>query len=494
MDRLRSLLTMPDNDVLVYLENKLLEDYIVITDKHNYIFGIPKGDQCVPVCLCAHVDTVRDKGSEPVVLCSKNGTLFNANGILGADDRAGISIALDVCDRLAVKPYLLFTNGEEIGGTGMKKFIEAGHFKEHLDNIYLTVSLDRQGHNDYVSYMDRTPNDLECLLISHGYTRGWGSFSDGKLLWMAYDVANINVSVGYNLKHTSDEFLLLESYYSAGNRVTRFIQDINKPYHVHERLVKMDGKYKLVSPSDYDGMGTAASEDVYGLSMVHYPPNVKLKETVDVVRSAAPRCFVCGRNDRPVSYDYTSTLHLCNVCKARMYKKYGRLTLPNAMHEADLLDKARAKSREANRLLNKTMPAIAYPSCPACKDNRDVQWSTFDGGFYCSSCGDKYQQDKKPGAYNGKFWVLNNRKVFTLDDSVYVFDESNTRLLGQYPLNKNPYLTECDCCHEYVANTIPYAVGRNGSKIKHVCRACSREVLQTLLKNFPEEPTPPWDE
>ena len=493
IDRLRALLTMSDNDVLVYLKNNLTKDFTVITDDKNYVFGIPNGDQCVPVCLCAHIDTMRDSGSEPVVLCSKNGTLFNANGILGADDRAGIAIALDICDKLSIKPYVLFTTGEETGGTGMAKFINDGHFKDHVDNVYLTVSLDRKGHNEYVSYMDKTPDELECLLITHGYSKNFGAFSDGKLLWLAYNVANVNLSVGYNYQHTSDEFLLLESYFSAGNRACRFIQDVTTPFRVYERIVKIDNKYQLVVPSDFEGKGTAVAENTEKTIMVHCPPLEKTKETVNVVRAAAPRCFVCGRNDRPISYDYVSTLHLCNVCKTRMLKKYGVLKIKDAMTEAELLEKVRAKSREANRLLNKKAPSLAYPTCPACKSASDVQWSTFDGGFYCSSCGNKYQLEKKPDSFTGKFWVINDKKIFTLADSVYVFDMSNSRLLGQYPLTKNPYLTQCDCCKEYVANTIPYAVGKDSKKIRNICRKCSREVMQTLLNKMPKDDTPPWN-
>lgn len=489
IERLKTLLRQTDSEVIAFLKATLEKDFEVFTDEANYIFGVPKGDSVIPVCLCAHIDTRRTAKDEPVALAFAHGTVFNENGILGADDRAGIAICLDVCDTYPTcKPYLLFTTGEEIGGTGMKEFIRTSIFRRYLDDIYLTVSVDRRGHNEYCVYMDDTPEELSLLLLTHGYFKNFGSFSDGKLLWEAYDVANVNVSAGYANQHTADEFLLLESFFYAVGRLARFITSIRSPLRVRERLIKVNGVYKLVGPEDYNGMGTAKAEPLgppwreEPHVPVHCPPSIASK--LELSTAPAPRCFVCDRNDRPTEYHYPQAFRTCRVCRDRIIKHFGVVNVANALKYKQQLERMREKSREANRLTNNKKSSRPMPLCPCCKDNRDVVWSEIDKGYKCMSCA----QNPKKSFFNGMFWLVNSGKdtAYHIGKQIFVTEiKSDKRLILRRvePCSESVTLKKCEVCGTYHGNCITVYTGKDGNIPRQVCSRCLTEVTHTLLSD-----------
>jgi tripeptide aminopeptidase len=79
------------------------------------------------ILLCAHLDTVDDRGVpiEPVIV---DGGWENANdGILGADNKAAVAVILELARRCAIEGSpvgieLLFTTGEENALEGAKQF------------------------------------------------------------------------------------------------------------------------------------------------------------------------------------------------------------------------------------------------------------------------------------------------------------------------------------------------------------------------------------
>lgn len=507
-ERLHNLLRMTDTEVLQYVEEQLQQDYTVHRDRDNFVFAVPKTAKLLPVLLCAHVDTKRNvKVDEPVILAQEYGVLSNVNGILGGDDRCGVGACLELAERFTAKPFLLFTNYEETGGAGMAAFLASRLIEKHLHNLYLFVSLDRSGHNEFVSYMPSVPEKLEFYLNKVGYAENYGVYTDAKELWLKYNIAHVNLSCGYFSQHTANEFVLLESYLSSIERASKFVQMIEEPFYVFERYAKKGNVWykELPGPAENEGQGTAAldvvgSEDLntddgppwktrqvqFGniRSAVHMPPNAAF------AYAAAPKCFVCERNDRALEYDTRTSIFLCHVCKKQILKAEGRITVSGAVEYWEKLEESRRRSREANRNLNKSKPLSKLPSCPVCKDNKDVMWSQPDAGFICSSCYEYANHDE----YNGKFWMIGHRKYYKYKDKVQVVDESNTKLLLSEYAGKNKTLQQCDVCDEFKANVQTQVIGSKQDKIVFVCPACKNKTVSTLLDpNLPPFPEVTYD-
>ena len=459
---LREYLTLSEAEVFPRLCKDLVENYDITTDNINYVFCVPKGSSVIPVLLCAHTDTVRNPAcDEPVILAELNGTIFNENGILGGDDRAGVAGCVSISGMYSTKPYLLFTSGEERGSTGMSAFLASGILEPHLPQIYTVVSLDRCGHNEYVTYTAPVPEDLECRLLSLGYTCKYGSYSDGLMISRAYNTAYVNLSIGYNDQHSADEFVLIESYISAIKRASAFIVCIDKKYTVEHPTYGYKGYYSK----------TVSKPLVPAKTTPPWPE--KEKELV----ATNPVCFCCGRTEREAKYIPTLGTFICNICSKRVTELFGSISLPTMEVYKEGLEEQRRKTREANSNLNPSRKDKGLPSCPICKDNKHVAWNKSTIGFTCTLC-----QEVKPDGYDGNFWVRGVNKHYIKDGKELVTDYHATRLLNTLPKG-GLYLKQCAICHKYSMNCKMVLVGKDNDKPLDVCPACLHEAKDNLMSD-----------
>lgn len=206
VDELIHILEMDQFDVFDYITEQLekTNQYLFVTDFANYLFCVPtkKANQ---ICLVSHVDTLAGKVKVKV----ENGcVLKNKHGVLGADDRAGVYAILEMARRCKAKPYLLFTQFEESGGVGVKVCIQDKAIDAYVHDINLFVELDRRGVDEYVTYCT-LPKKLENILESLGYHEEHGIYSDVSDLTDHYEIAHVNLAVGYYKHHTTQERLNL---------------------------------------------------------------------------------------------------------------------------------------------------------------------------------------------------------------------------------------------------------------------------------------------
>jgi hypothetical protein len=201
-----------------------LEKYFktVIRLDDQFVYAIGE----VPMCIVAHVDTVRDPGV-PVNLKWKNGVVRNENGILGSDDRAGVYAIFQILSKCKWRPSVLLTNYEECGGLGMKTFVESGHW---VGRDRLFIALDRMACDQYVFY-GRISRDVMLYVERFGYDRHIGTFSDVLYLTRYYGVPHVNLSIGYYNQHTKNEILVVSHMEKNINRVIKMIENpISKNY------------------------------------------------------------------------------------------------------------------------------------------------------------------------------------------------------------------------------------------------------------------------
>ena len=161
-----------------------------------------------PILLVAHLDTVHEKPVRDICLSPDKNILMSPQGI-GGDDRCGVFALCHIFNAAQIKPWLLFTCNEEVGGLGAKNFCLAHQqhlLPNELDALKFIIELDRKGKNDAVFY--RCANsDFESYITSKGFKTAQGSFSDISLIAPELGIAAVNLSSGYYHAHSLHEYI-----------------------------------------------------------------------------------------------------------------------------------------------------------------------------------------------------------------------------------------------------------------------------------------------
>lgn len=233
---LQEVLKLDENQIFYFvrelLGRKNKKVLLCDNEKKNYILSTGVG----PICIVAHMDTVRKTTDYPVKLfeqkvIDKNDQLvsreiYNISGILGGDDRSGIAIALYLAIHTDVP--VLFTNYEEIYPKTQKG---VGVFTSRIDKfpipeVRLFVELDRKGtnhfalyHNIPFVYEDWFKDTIKLTSIQTG------SYSDIKTLTEKYKIPSINLASGFTNPHTAQEKLNLGWWYWTIETVINIIKN-----------------------------------------------------------------------------------------------------------------------------------------------------------------------------------------------------------------------------------------------------------------------------
>jgi tripeptide aminopeptidase len=133
----------------------------IVTDKCNNLY-IRKGQAEIVPCVAAHIDTVHPL--RPVEIVQRDGVLFGVDerqqrtGI-GADDKAGVYICLELLERFDDIAVALFA-AEEIGCMGARH-APAAWFKD----VGCVIEFDCQG-SGLVSYTSGGTGSLPMMASS----------------------------------------------------------------------------------------------------------------------------------------------------------------------------------------------------------------------------------------------------------------------------------------------------------------------------------------
>lgn len=178
----------------------------------------------IPIMLLSHMDTVH---KEPVseFYVSNNGNIISPQGI-GGDDRCGVYAlytAIVTSSITGSRPYILFTEDEEMGGIGASKFVNDLNYYKNIEVNFL-VEIDRKGSNDSV-YYECDNRDFEVFINSYGFKSDYGSFSDISTVAPALGVAAVNLSSGYYNAHTTSEIINLYDLYGTIEKLDIIIAD-----------------------------------------------------------------------------------------------------------------------------------------------------------------------------------------------------------------------------------------------------------------------------
>lgn len=175
------------------------------------------GDSNLPLLL-AHVDTVR-RGSPPDPLFRDSIITARDGGILGADNRAGVSLLFHVHANCLTRFPMLLTDGEESGGWGMDSFLKSPHAKDNRWSFLW--SFDFRGSLSFTSYTEQDKDFLRWFAEKTGAAETSGTWSDVKLLAEKTGLAHVNFSCGYSGAHFPGESLSIPAWESSLRTVVK---------------------------------------------------------------------------------------------------------------------------------------------------------------------------------------------------------------------------------------------------------------------------------
>ncbi len=182
-----------------------------------------------PVMLVSHLDTIHEEPVRDICKTADGNILMSPQGI-GGDDRCGVFALVKIYTSAKIKPWLLFTCDEEVGGIGAKAFCRA--HKQHqlpkeIDSIKFIIEIDRRDSNDAV-YYHCANQEFETYINGKGFKTAQGSFSDISLIAPELGVAAVNLSSSYHAAHTLHEYINRAELDGTIDRVINIINDASK--------------------------------------------------------------------------------------------------------------------------------------------------------------------------------------------------------------------------------------------------------------------------
>lgn len=272
-----------------------LKDFLIPTQKELYsalnkMFrkkAICKKDSYIlipgeaPIMLVAHLDTVHRKRVKQICTTRNDNILMSPQGI-GGDDRCGVYALVTAHKLSCVKPWLLFTCDEEIGGIGAREFCRQ-HKKDKLPkglkDLKVIIELDRKGKNDAV-YYDCDNKEFEAYITDKGFKTDVGSFSDISYIAPELGVAAVNLSSGYYNAHTQHEFIDRKQLNATIKKVVEIIDDTTKTDFPKYEYVEADYTHFDMSYGRY----TAGLGDAWGYEALEFEEDFERYEVPEELR------------------------------------------------------------------------------------------------------------------------------------------------------------------------------------------------------------------
>jgi hypothetical protein len=196
------------------LSSFLKKHYPKVIETKDYIYT--EGE--IPVALVAHMDTVFKKPPEEIFFDERHNVMWSPQG-LGADDRAGVFAIIQLI-RSGMRPHIIFTTDEEKGAIGATKLAKLDC---PFSKLKYLIQLDRRGSDDCVFY-DCDNKEFVDYVEDFGFNYNIGSFTDISELCPSWEVAGVNLSVGYRNEHSETEVLFVGQLLSTISKVKKMLE------------------------------------------------------------------------------------------------------------------------------------------------------------------------------------------------------------------------------------------------------------------------------
>lgn len=288
-----------------YVKQKLQVTYGKAIVEDGFVYAQGK----FPVLLVAHMDTVHHSLPSVIVYDETEDVISSPQGI-GGDDRCGVYAVFEILKKFNCS--VLFTEDEEIGGVGARKFANSDLVSE-LDFNYI-IEFDRANANDAVFY-ECANDEFETFITLDFYKTAYGTYSDICEVAPALGCAAVNLACGYYKAHTKDEYVVLsemEASIQAACAILERTTESDKFEYVEdeERSLRYYGGY---SNYDYvDAMESYYAQKYYIIEYVNVYGAPEWYDTYARSKAEAVGHFVM---DKPnMTYD-----NIVDVCFQDLY-------------------------------------------------------------------------------------------------------------------------------------------------------------------------------
>ena len=221
---LTKLVTLNQEQVKRLMSMYLKKHYPKVIEREKFILV----EGTIPICLVAHLDTVFDNSiclNKSVFYDREQGVLWSPDGA-GFDDRAGIFAIVKILQS-GLRPHIILCCDEEVGGKGAAAVTKSYPFGLPFSCNYF-IELDRAGYDDMVFYNCNNP-EFTSYVKKFGFIEQFGSFTDISILCPHFKIAGVNLSIGYELEHSTSEFLYLKGLFRTVTKVKKMLQEKDIP-------------------------------------------------------------------------------------------------------------------------------------------------------------------------------------------------------------------------------------------------------------------------
>jgi len=226
----------------------------------NRFIQIGENTSCM---FTSHLDTATSANTEVNHIFDGNIIKTDGTSILGADDKAGVTIMLYMIEQKVPGLYYFFL-GEEVGCVGSKSL--AGKLKDSkIEHINKVISFDRRGYDSVITFQSSgrccsdefgkaLSDELNRVEPAFSYkTDPTGVYTDSAQFIRIYPECT-NISVGYKSEHTFSEqqdIAHLELLAKACNQINWESLPVSRD----------PSKYEYSNYSYYRGYGWGDSDD-----------------------------------------------------------------------------------------------------------------------------------------------------------------------------------------------------------------------------------------
>ncbi|MEI3611903.1 M20/M25/M40 family metallo-hydrolase [Pseudogracilibacillus sp. SO30301A] len=204
-----------------------------------------RGGNGPTILLNAHLDVATELAPGRSII-KENGIWRSTEGILGADDRAGVAVLLHIAEKLIDSTFrgkvkYIFTVEEECGLVGASKVDD--YFLWGTDAAFV---IDRRGTGDIVTscwgshpFCDVNFGKLIEQIADESGLVKWKCTSGGSSdtrIWAEHGIQSVNLSTGYRNEHTDDEFLDVAACYNVTKLLTAIFDRANEVRRVVRRI------------------------------------------------------------------------------------------------------------------------------------------------------------------------------------------------------------------------------------------------------------------
>ena len=221
MKLLKQLLRKTQKELSQYLNEELKKYYdnVIYTEEYIAVKGT------IPIVLVAHLDIVfSDKYRKDILIVhdKEQQILWSPQG-LGTDDRAGVFTILTLLEETELRPHILFTTNEETEATGALAVANKSIKEKLFGKVSYVIELDRQGFLEAVYYECNNP-EFENYINNFGFNTEIGTFTDISIICPEWEVAGVNLSVGYYYEHSFAEHFYFDAWYHTYKRLIEMLK------------------------------------------------------------------------------------------------------------------------------------------------------------------------------------------------------------------------------------------------------------------------------